>query len=424
MDEAKQHVGVLVVGAGLAGLTAGAEAGRLGADVAVLDVRSPGGRARSDSKAGYIFNQGPHALYRKGPGVEILAGLGIHPAGVPPATAVAAWNRGKLVVLPISAGSLLRTPLVGWRSKAALARLLATFARLDAGSLAMHTAEGWVQSLSLRDDAAAVLRALLRVASYAPDLDAISADAAVRQLQLVQTGGVSYLHGGWSVLVSGLTEAITVSGGRVVPGERAVRIAPVEQPEGTSRWEVQTSGGTRIAQTVVIAAGSPAATRSLLPSEPAWHLGNEATAACLDLGLRQPPSTLAAFGIDQPLYLSTHAPSAELCPSGGAVVHVMRYGARSSEEDRSDLWRLAAATGIRQEDVVTERFLHRMTVTQSLPLPGTGLRGRPTTAVNGWPGLFIAGDWVGPVGLLADAAISSGYAAGQAAAAIATRNHA
>jgi predicted NAD/FAD-dependent oxidoreductase len=32
------------------------------------------------------------------------------------------------------------------------------------------------------------------------------------------------------------------------------------------------------------------------------------------------------------------------------------------------------------------------------------------------PGLFVAGDWVGPTGLLADAAVSSGEAAARAAA--------
>jgi len=36
--------------------------------------------------------------------------------------------------------------------------------------------------------------------------------------------------------------------------------------------------------------------------------------------------------------------------------------------------------------------------------------------VPGRAGVFVAGDWVGPLGLLADASLASGFAAGQAAA--------
>jgi predicted NAD/FAD-dependent oxidoreductase len=89
---------------------------------------------------------------------------------------------------------------------------------------------------------------------------------------------------------------------------------------------------------------------------------------------------------------------------------------RSSTEDRADLWALASAAGIREDDVVTSRFLHRMVANHALPRPGSGLAGRPAVKVASSPGLFVAGDWVGPTGLLADAAVSSGEAAARAAA--------
>jgi len=168
---------------------------------------------------------------------------------------------------------------------------------------------------------------------------------------------------------------------------------------------------------VVLATGGPDAARALVPTDPGWRLGPEATAACLDLGLRHVPPTPLLFALDEPLYLSTHAPSARLAPPGAALVHVLRYGARSSDEDRDRLWRFAAQAGIRSDDVVVERFLHRMTVSHGLPVPGPGLAGRPSPAVAQMPGLFVAGDWVGPVGMLADAAVVSGRAAGEVAAA-------
>ena len=63
---------VVVVGAGLAGLVAGVEAARSGARTVVLDAHPAGGRARTTDRAGYLFNEGPHALYETGPLMALL----------------------------------------------------------------------------------------------------------------------------------------------------------------------------------------------------------------------------------------------------------------------------------------------------------------------------------------------------------------
>ncbi len=62
---------------------------------------------------------------------------------------------------------------------------------------------------------------------------------------------------------------------------------------------------------------------------------------------------------------------------------------------------------------MTSRFLAHLTVAGALPRAATGgLAGRPTVVDTGVPGVTMAGDWVGPDGLLADAALASGRAAG------------
>jgi len=60
-----------------------------------------------------------------------------------------------------------------------------------------------------------------------------------------------------------------------------------------------------------------------------------------------------------------------------------------------------------------------MTVANHLPSPRNGLTGRPPVIVPDSPGVFIAGDWVGAEGWLADCSITSGERAGLLAARIA-----
>ena len=69
---------------------------------------------------------------------------------------------------------------------------------------------------------------------------------------------------------------------------------------------------------------------------------------------------------------------------------------------------------------MTERFLHRMVV-------ATLHRGRARVwpddrrSRRGAPGVFVAGDWVGPIGMLSDASFASAEAAALAAVAHVTR---
>ncbi|MCB1250208.1 MAG: hypothetical protein KDB36_12405, partial [Acidimicrobiales bacterium] len=70
------------------------------------------------------------------------------------------------------------------------------------------------------------------------------------------------------------------------------------------------------------------------------------------------------------------------------------------------------------DNVGVERYLHHMVTAHGMPLAARGgFAGRPAVAVPGRPGLFVAGDYVGGEGLLADAAFASGERAGRLAAA-------
>lgn len=422
MTEIDRRTDVAVVGGGLAGLAAAATAARAGARVVLLDGHPLGGRARVDVVGGFRLNRGPRALYVGGPAERILGDLGVacDRGAPPPLRGTTVEAGGALHLLPHSPASLARTTAMGPGEKVRFARRLVGLGRLDPADHAGRSADDVVDGLGLGPGGAAVVRALLRVATYTAALDRLDGGAAVAQLQMSAGRGVRYLDGGWSVLVDGLAAAARSAGAEVEVGDAARSVTPVE-----GGVEVVTARGARLrAGAVVVATGGPDAARSLLPTAPAtWAAaGPPVAAACLELGLARPPATPFVAGIDEPTYLSTHCPPADLAPEGGAVLHVLRYlapeDATPTEEVRAGLRSLARRAGVADADVVEERFLARMVVAGGMPTAtGGGLAGRPLVEVAELPGVLVAGDWVGPEGLLADAALASAVAAGRRAAA-------
>ncbi len=400
---------VIVVGAGLAGLAAAKTARREGASVLVLEAHRPGGRARCTQRDGFTFNMGAHALYMAGPGARVLGSLGIPILGEPPPLArYRAQHRGTLEVLPTGIQSLLATRAVAPRGKLQLARLLAGLPRLDASRLRSMSVGSWLAERRLRPDAEALVRALIRLGTYTADTETFSAEAAVAQLQLAARGGVRYLHGGWDQLTGALSTGLELREHVEVSG-----VAPA-----AAGVEVRTDQGVLSARRAVLAPGGPDAVRRLLPADPAWSpLGPPVTAACLDIGVGRVPDPGYVLSMDEPLYATVQSPPARQAPEGAAVIAVLRYGARSAAEDRPQLEAHARLAGFDASDVRTERFLARMVVAGSMPTAaGGGFSGRPRPEDTGVPGVTMAGDWVGGAGLLADAALASGAAAGRLAA--------
>jgi phytoene dehydrogenase-like protein len=401
MQVAERDLPVVVVGAGLAGLAAGATAARAGARVIILESGQAGGRARTAKREGFRFNEGPHALYQHGPGTRVLSRLGVTTHGhAPPLRKAQALIAGTPQPFPAA------------ENAQALAQVAAAIPDEWAGA---STAE-WIDSGGFWGEAAMLTAATARLTTYVADLDRLPASLAITQIQIALRG-TSYLEGGWQQLVRGLAAAARGAGAEIRQHNR------VEQLAGRpGAWEVHTTSGVLRAAAVVIAVGRPGATGRLLPAGPQWDApGPPVMAACLALGVRR-PDVWFVLGIDQPLYMSSHAPPGDLAPAGCGLVHLMRYGATTPTADRDELWSLAAAAGIRRDEVVVDRFLPRMKVTHHLPSPRQGLTGRPPVAVAGSPGVFIAGDWVGSEGWLADCSLTSGERAGMLAARIGSVN--
>src|SRR5262249_3068288 len=130
-----------------------------------------------------------------------------------------------------------------------------------------------------------------------------------------------------------------------------------------------------------------------------------------------------ALGIDVPLYFSVHSRWARLARAGGTIVHAAKYlpcdRETDAEMDRLEIERYLdlVQPGWRQK-IAHQRFLPSMTVTYALPRAAEGgLEGRPSVDAPAVSNVYLAGDWVGQEGMLADAAFGSArYAAGLLAA--------
>jgi phytoene dehydrogenase-like protein len=136
-------------------------------------------------------------------------------------------------------------------------------------------------------------------------------------------------------------------------------------------------------------------------------------AACLDVALAELPraSNRFALGLDEPMYMSVHSAAAKLAPEGVAVVHVMKYLEPDESTDSAEREMEAFFDRVQpgwRHRVVKRRTLPNMLVAPDVPQARTGgLCGRPSVEAAGIPGVFVAGDWVGRQGQLADAAAAS-----------------
>lgn len=417
---------VVVVGAGLAGLSAAAYLGRAGQRAVVLEkAGAPGGRAATQEKSGFSLNLGAHALYRGGAATRVLDELGVRYQGAaPPVSGGFAFDRGRLHTLPGGLLSLLSTGLCGLAGKLEIARLLGGFAAIDPAPLQRVPVAAWIAQQVHAPEAQRLVSGLVRLSTYASDLERMSAGAAIAQVQHALRDGVLYLDGGWRTLIDGLREKAVEAG---VELRTEARAAAVELTGGAVSG-VRLADGSLIPASAVILAASPRAASALLPGVPALTAMRERAlpveAACLDVALSSLPrkAGLFALGLDRPLYLSVHSASARLAPEGGALVHLMKYG--PSGDAAADEAELAALLDLVQPGwqarVVERRFLPAMIAANALvSAEEGGLAGRPGPVVPGVEGLFLAGDWVGAEGMLAEASLASGKRAADLCAAAA-----
>jgi phytoene dehydrogenase-like protein len=419
---------VIIVGGGLAGLSAAVFLARAGRTVTIFERRRYlGGRAVTHLRHGYRFNLGPHAFYRNGLGWNVLRELGIPVRGGIPKPRGIAMLGNERHKLPSNPWSLLTTSLLTLKQKATLAFLMLRIRRIDPKPYASMTVREWIDANASDDRVRQVLVAMFRLATYSDRPDLQSASAALAHLRLA-IRGVVYVDEGWQKIVDSLHSAAVASGVNFVTSSRVVN---VDHDAGAVRG-VELGGlevdvrndtmslampdmsdpdkGTRIPAETVLLAVDPVTARELVPDLD-WPTTTAVTASCLDVALSKlpQPRNLFALGIDTPLYYSVHSAWAQLTPKGGALLHAMKYGEGTEEELEAVIDEMQPGW---RDLVVHRRFLPAMNVSHALVEPdGKSSRMRAATPLRG---LYIAGDWVNESGILSDAAFASARAAAKA----------
>lgn len=400
------HTDVLIIGGGWAGLWSARALAGTGLSVRLIERREVlGGRAITDGPPGFHLNLGAHALYQRGAARAALAEVGIVPkGGVPAQSGSLALIGEQAHVLPSGFVSFLTTSLLEGGARWAIVGALTRAMRVDLAEVAGRSIGQWLDQTVRHPRARAVMSMLVRLTTYAGDEVHLDAGAALLQLRSGLRGNVLYLDGGWGTVVSALRDAAVGLGADVRVGLTAERIT-----SDGGEVAVETSAGTMRAR-AVIAAVTPDTAGKLLPG---LDLSGviPVRAAVLDVALSQlpVPAHRLALGVDRPLYLSVHSEVARLAPAGGAVVHTIRYGGAGPDGEAELEGLLDRVQPGWRAHVVERRYLPRITVAHALPRPD-----RPRPEASGMDGVFLAGDWVGPSGMLADAALASAKVAVEA----------
>ena len=328
---------VVVVGAGLAGLTAALTAADARRPVTVLEARAhPGGRARTTTTEPASTSTRARtrstAAARRGRRSPASASRRAARRPTPPAPTACAPTAPS-APLPGSTAACCARRLVGPAAKLELARLLARPARLAAhGRRPGQSMQDWIDARSRDADVRSLLALLARVATYCGDLDALDAAAGVDQM--TQALGARRRLPRRRLAAAGRRAAAAGARARHhrphprqgrTRSTRATTASPCAPPHGDLDADavVLAAGGPRRGRRHGCTARAPRCTRWAARRATGGRVGARPRAA--PLPVPDPPHHVRPRRADVPL--GAHAVRAARSRyGGGEVAHLLWYG--------------------------------------------------------------------------------------------------
>ncbi|MBD1382923.1 phytoene desaturase family protein [Metabacillus arenae] len=411
-----EKVDVIIIGGGLAGLTASIYLAREGKKVAILEKANRiGGRSITTNKNGVLMNLGAHAIYKGGEAMSIFDELGVTLEGDIPSTKAQAIWKNQVYPLPTDFRSMFTTSLFSWGNKLNISSLMFLLGKLDLNAIPAISLKEWAEKEINDPMVRHFFYAFCRTVSYtnAPKLQL--AKPVLKQMKRALKDGVFYVNGGWETIISKLRKGAENAGVVLLQNKNVIELEHTGQSQC-----IRCADGEIFDVPYSVAAIPPIEAVRLIKgaentSIQAWKdQSKPITAACLDLGLRKLPNPNHQFalGLDQPLFFTNQSRAAKLSEDGTQVVSLIKYHDPTLEpsDPQIDKRQLEHTMDLLhpgwQEEVVEEQYLPRITVVYDFPHIGRSVK--PGPAVPEYQGLFIAGDWASHDELLADAAVASG----------------
>lgn len=409
MDLMTNRYDTAVIGGGLTGLTAAVYLARAGKSVVVLDKQKElGGLAQTTNVNGALFNLGPHAMYEGGAALRILRELDCLPnGGYASKSGMIGIERGQIVQVPIDLNA---------DENREWSQLMGGLSQIDTQSILSLSVQKWSEKNIIHERVRLFFYAMCRQWSYCDDMSVLSSGFAIEQGQLAGQG-VRYVEGGWQTVVDRLSQEAVNAGATILNG---YNVSQIIERNGCVH-AILLSDDTKLEVSSVIAAIGPEKTCQLVQGAKVSSLNEwrrksrPLYASCFDVALKRMtyPERIFALGLDEPLYFSNHSVSVKLSNNGAHIFHVMKYNNnKKTVDEAADEKQLTNLLDLLQpgweQDVVAARFSANVLVAHdSRTIDNGGIAPALGPIVPEISGLYVAGDWVGTEGRLADTALAS-----------------
>jgi 15-cis-phytoene desaturase len=229
-ESVKSHHDVVIVGGGLAGLSAAARLAKKGKKVILLERGQIGGRAVTLNLKGFSFNFGAHAIYGRDTSIlqTLQKELNISIDWKDFNPNKAKYDLGdSLTDVPANIKGLFRTKVLKGTDKLTFTfNIFKTMIAVEKGKAHLSIKE-WMEEQHISDDVKKMMLTLASSNFFTKDPESIPSTVYFDYYRrLFKTNKpVAYIGGGWQALISQFVNVIEENGGEIVTKQKVEKVS-------------------------------------------------------------------------------------------------------------------------------------------------------------------------------------------------------